>query len=123
MKSHVLFALKGPRMLSQAKRYRTFCLWRWYFRHSGQTAQDFSRTGRTVRRFLYSGQKSRTVRPNGAQEALSSQKVQDFLPLAVVLGVLWEKSLVPSGAKAKSLVPSGPKAKSLVLSGQKWPEV
>ena len=74
MKSHVLFALKAPgmlshapRMLSRAKRYRTFYLWRWYFLRSGQTAQDFSRTCRTVRHFLYSGQKSRTVRPNGAK--------------------------------------------------------
>ena len=87
MKSHVLFALMGPRMLSQAKRYRTFCLWRWYFLHSGQTARDFSRTGRTVRHFLYSGQGSRTVRPNGAKRrALSDLSAKSHVPFAVKPG-------------------------------------
>ena len=33
-------------------------------------------------------EKSRAVRPNGAQDALSGQKVQDFLPLAVVFSAL-----------------------------------
>ena len=62
----------GPRTLTQAKRYRTFCLWRWYFLRSGQTAQDFSRPVRTVRHFLYSCEKSRTVRPNGAKRPVLS---------------------------------------------------
>ena len=71
-------------------------------------------------------EKSRTVRLNGAQNALSSHKVQDFLPLAAGLSVLRPDSYRTFHAQAEQYGTFCTQARILSILGswqQLCPEV